>query len=263
LKSPTKKELLITTFFVASILALIGLAQSATFGPTTMSSNTNVTPTPGLASSSSPENVLHSIFNTAPNPSSSLQISQGVVGEVKLGYFQKMSFQLLALITKFGGYTEQSYLSFSNGLWNGNWLFNIPSKNATRVLFNMSTLIDSNGKVERIQVNQQFVNSSSTAGNTTSFSSVEWSPLTVNLQETDQLNPPPFYAGAVAILRSIGAGVVYYGILGVPVYLGILALIFVTRRGLIPLIFWMSRVSRPKTNGAGLAGNPAIQEEVT
>jgi hypothetical protein len=79
---------------------------------------------------------------------------------------------------------------------------------------------------------------------------VAWSPLNIVLQQINPA-PPNQFTGAFALLGSIGTAAAYFAVIGVPLYLGVLAFIYVARRGLVPLLIWTHRASKPKDSNSG------------
>jgi hypothetical protein len=172
-----------------------------------------------------------------------IQTTQGIVGEINTApEFQNVTIQIQALSDKLGGYIQQEVLNYNNNEWNGNWLVNIPTNNATFALLELRNLIGANGQVTSIQVQINDV-TNRTGGNA---SLVQWSPLSIALQQSNQMQQSPF-EGALALLGTIGIDAGYFVLVTVPLYFGILAAVFVSRRGLAPLFMWVGKVSRPKS----------------
>lgn len=179
----------------------------------------------------------------ALGPQRVIQTTQGIVGEINTApQFQNVTIQIQVLSDKFGGYIQQEVLNYNNNEWNGNWLVNIPTNNATFALVELRNLIGANGQVTSIQIQINDV-TNQTSGNA---SLVQWSPLSIALQQSNQMQQSPF-EGAITLLGTIGIDAGYFVLVTVPLYFGILAAVFVSRRGLAPLFMWVGRVSRPKS----------------
>ncbi len=242
MKKLSRKEMLVPALGVVIILAVAFVWQGGA------SDNLSLSPGPAFAPAVPYNNGLaQASFGGAVSSSGSSQrvteTSQGIVGQINTASeFTNVTIQIQVLSNDLGGYVQQELLNYNNNLWSGNWLVNVPAGNATFALMDFTNLISNNGKVTSIQVQIQDV-TNQTQGNK---SLVQWSPLSIELeQQSSQPSPSPF-SGALALLGTIGIDAGYVSLVAVPLYFGILAAVFVSRRGFAPLLFWVGRVSRSK-----------------
>lgn len=234
MKKTSKKELLIPALGVVVILAIAFVWQG---------SNTASTPGPAFAPSSLGGLVSSSPASYAGNVQRVTETSQGIVGEISTApEFQNVTIQIQVLSDNLGGYIQQEVLNYNNNQWNGNWLINVPTNNATIALMDLRTLIQDNGQVTSIQIQIQDV-TNQTGGNK---SLVQSSPLSLTLQQQSIQTSQSPLSGALSLLVSIGTDAGYIAIIAVPLYFGILAAVFISRRGFAPLLFWVGRISKSK-----------------
>ena len=235
MKRVTRKELLIPALGVVVILAIAFVWQGSNTG--------SMSPGPAFAPAGISNGLASSFGSQLPVAQRVTETSQGIVGEINTApEFQNITIQIQALSDKLGGYIQQEVLNYNNNQWNGNWLLNVPTNNATIALLDLRNLIQDNGQVTSIQVQINDV-TNQTGGNK---SLVQWSPLSLALQQqsTQQAQSP--LSGALALLGTIGIDAAYVVAVAVPLYFGILAAVFVSRRGFAPLLFWVGRISKSK-----------------
>lgn len=234
MKKVSKKELLIPALGVVVILAIALVWQG---------SNTASAPGPAFAPASLSGLASSSPASYAGNAQRVTETSQGIVGEINTASeFQNVTIQIQVLSDNLGGYIQQEVLNYNNNQWNGNWLINVPTNNATIALMDLRTLIQDNGQVTSIQIQIQDV-TNQTGGNK---SLVQSSPLSLTLQQQSSQTSQSPLSGALALLVSIGTDAGYIAIIAVPLYFGILAAVFISRRGFAPLLFWVGRISKSK-----------------
>ncbi|MGI0078757.1 MAG: hypothetical protein ACRECH_03965 [Nitrososphaerales archaeon] len=233
MKRVSRKELLVPAIGVIVILALAFAWQG--------SGTASLSPGPALAPSGSYG--LEQILNQ-PSSQRVAVTSQGIVGEIDTAsQFENVTLRIQTLSDNLGGYIQQELLNYNDNLWNGNWLLNVPSNNATIALLDLRNLIQNNGQVTSIQIQIQDV-TNQTGGNK---SLVQFSPLSLTLQQQSNQGSQSPLSGSIALLASIGTDAAYVAVIGVPLYFGILAVVFISRRGFAPLLFWVGRVSKSKS----------------
>lgn len=164
-----------------------------------------------------------------------VQVSQGITGTITNGEFETTALHLESQVQFFNGYIQSKDLIYgSDSLWHGTWTAEIPSVNSTGFLFNMRQLILQSGVVTGIEVKSQDV-TAQTHGNA---SLVAMYGITITLDETPKAPSAPFggmFSGALESLSTVGFYAVYLVLIGIPVYLGSLLVVFAAYKVFIPI----------------------------
>jgi hypothetical protein len=233
MRRPTKKELLIPATVAVAVIFVAVVSQalaspSFTGGPASM--NEAAVPASSLFQ-----------FGQSFSANRVVKTNQGITGQINTAtQFENVTLQIQIITDSLSGYEQQEVLNFANNQWTGNWVINLPTNSATTALTRYTDLIQRNGQVNSISIQVEDV-TNQTGGNQ---SLVQWSPLSISLQQVQPPQSGSPFSGAIALLETIGIDAAYVGLIGVPTYFGVLAVFFVAKRGFAPLLYWVERVSR-------------------
>jgi len=185
-----------------------------------------------------------------PSPTRVVITNEAISGNVSHGHFIKVADILLQNTTGFGGYVNSSNMLYGEGVWNGVWLIDIPSANATFFLFNLQTVINLNGNTTSVQIQTRDV-TPQVHGN---ISAVPYAPVSVTLQELSTSQTPQlpnttsnFFSPVLGVLGQAFDIIAYYALIGFPLYFGILGFVLLLKYAIVPLFVkvtgWNKKIS--------------------
>ncbi len=248
---PGKREILVSLLIFGGVAILVVFSS---FPGLTMSSQ-QAGATPPMAASSglfgSSENVQSATTAQYAIPSSGrvVNTSEALVGELKHGSFEPVTGQIISNLTSIGGYVVSSNLMYNGTTWLGLYSVNVPTPSATQFLFQVTNIVNENGKTTSVQIETEDV-TNQTGGNQ---SKVPYSLFALTLQEEANSTSITTRNQFSGILGSIGAilGVVlgdaaYVVLIALPIYLLILGGVLLSGRVLYPMFLKVSKTSQGK-----------------
>jgi hypothetical protein len=256
---PGKREIVVSLVIfggVAVFLLFSSLSQStlgteyagtslpSTVAPGTLSSSQN---SPGFAGSQSiPTSGNNRVVN----------MSEALVGEVRHGQFEPVTGQIISNLNLIGGYVDSSNLMYNGTTWFGVYSVNVPSSSATQFLYDVTNLVNQNGKTTSVQIQTQDV-TNQTGGNQ---SKVPYSLFAITLQEeanTTNIKTNNQFSGVLSsigfILSVVLSGAAYIVFIVVPIYLIVLGGVLLSSRVLYPMFQRVSKTSQGKKQNEPLA----------
>jgi hypothetical protein len=249
---PGKREILVSLLIFGGVAILVVFSS---FPGLTISSQ-QAGATPPMAASSglfaSNENVQSSFsaeYATVPTGGRVVNTSEALVGELKHGSFEPVTGQIISNLTSIGGYIVSSNLMYNGTTWLGLYSVNVPTQSATQFLFQVTNIVNENGKTTSVQIETEDV-TNQTGGNQ---SKVPYSLFALTLQEEANSTSITTKNQFSGILGSIGAilGVVlgdaaYVVLIALPIYLLILGGVLLSGRVLYPMFLKVSKTSQGK-----------------
>lgn len=181
--------------------------------------------------------------------------SEALVGELDHGSFEHVTGEIISNLTSMNGYVASSNLMYNGTTWLGIYEVSVPTGNATQFLFQVKDLVDANGKTTSVQISTVDV-TSQTGGNQ---SKVPFSSFGLTLQEMAPRSKSGSNVQITGVLSSISVvlftvldGAAYVVLIGVPLYLLILAGVLVSSRILYPMFLKVSKNASTKQKDAQL-----------
>jgi hypothetical protein len=207
---------------------------------------------PSLAPASASPYSLFGTRNALPTDSVSqsrvVNTSEALVGELKYDHFENVTGDIVANLTSIGGYVTSSSLMYNGTTWYGIYSINVPSSDATQFLFEVTNLVNANGKTESVQIQTQDV-TNQTGGNQ---SKVPYSFFSITLQEEANESPVAtnhlsgLFGSIGSLLGIVLADAAYVALIAVPIYLLVLGGVLFSGRVLYPMFLRVSKSSSAK-----------------
>ena len=249
---PGKREILVSLLIFGGVAILVLFSSFP--GLTMRSQQAGATPSMGAASGlfGSSQNVQSATSTQYAIPSSGGRVvntSEALVGELKHGSFEPVTGQIISNLTSIGGYVVTSNLMYNGTTWLGLYSVNVPTPSATQFLYQVTNIVNENGKTTSVQIETQDV-TNQTGGNQ---SKVPYSLFALTLQEESNSTSITTKSQFSGILGNIGSilGVVlgdaaYVVLIAVPIYLLILGGVLFSGRVLYPMFLKVSKTSQGK-----------------
>ena len=245
---PGRKEIIASLVIFGGVAVLLAFSSISGFFLAGHQSSSNLQA--GVVSSGP-----YSLFGSS-NVQNSASVSQNrvvntsesLVGELKHGHFENVTGDIVSNLTSIGGYVASSNLMYNGTTWFGIYSVNVPSADSTQFLFDVTNLVNANGKTQSVQIQTQDV-TNETGGNQ---SKVPYALFSITLQEeANELpvstNPLSGLFGSIGSILGVVLGdVAYIVLIAVPIYFLVLGGVLLTGRVLYPMFLRVSKSSSSK-----------------
>jgi hypothetical protein len=255
---PGKREIVVSLLIFGGVAVLLAFSSISglTFNLQGTGSRLPSAVAPGSFGSSQNYGILVSTqYSTATGSSRVVNTSEALVGELRHSRFEIVTGQIISNLTSIGGYVASSNLMYNGTTWFGIYSVNVPSSSATQFLFQVTNIVNQNGKTTSVQIVTQDV-TNQTGGNQ---SKVPFSLFALTLQEESNSTLSSGTSQYSGILGNIGAvlgvvidGAAYVVLIGVPAYLLVLGGVLFSGRVLYPMFLKVSKSTQAKKENQAL-----------
>jgi hypothetical protein len=249
---PARREIIVSLVIFGGVALLLLFSSFSQFGLSPQYAGTTFSPslTPGASSTGS---FFGGVAGSQNLPTSGngrvVNTTESLIGELRHGRFEPVTGQIISNLGSIGGYVESSNLIYNGTAWFGTYSVNLPSQDSTTFLFNVTNIVNENGKTTSVQIETQDV-TNKTGGNQSNvpYSSfaitLQEEANTTNIQTTNQVSGTLSSIGSV--LSIVLSGAAYVFLVAIPVYLIILGAVLLSGRVLYPMFQKVSKSSEPR-----------------
>lgn len=165
-----------------------------------------------------------------------------IEGELTKGKFETVATQLGTLTEENDGFVSSQYMTYRDGLWNGEIISRVPQENTRAFVFATRAIVSANGKVIYITTSITEVTGEYDGGE------APYATITIMLKETRGAETPGPIAQIFSIVPLLVTGLVWIAegiIIGVPLCFASLGVVLLVDRGILPV--WKKQLRKPQS----------------